>query len=117
MDLSLIASTRTIRKCINKQGWRKVNTKYCSIVNPINKIKRFIYGCTAKLNNEQFDNVNDIDECKVELRYSTYKNWQKSTNKLLTAHNGKFGKPKHQTIKVHLFGEYFAQRIVAFSNI
>ena len=81
------------------------------------KIKRFIYACTAKLNNEQFDDVIDIDECTVELRYSTYKNWRKSTNKFLRAHNGKFGKPKHQTVKVHLFGGYFAQRIVAFSNI
>ena len=32
------------------------------------------------------------------------KNWRKSTNKFLRAHNEKFGKPKHQTVKVHLFG-------------
>ena len=43
LDLCLIASTRTICKCINKLGWRKVSTKYCRIVSPINKIKRFIY--------------------------------------------------------------------------
>ena len=59
-----------------------MNTKYCQIESPI--IKRFIYACTVKLIKEKFDDAFNIDECTVELRYSTYKNWQKSTNKLFT---------------------------------
>ena len=84
-------------------GWRKVNTKYCQMVNPVNRVKRFIFCCMSKLHNEQFDDVIDIDECTVELRQFTYKNWNKPSANLLRAHGGKVGKPKHN-LKLHLFG-------------
>ena len=51
--LNLVASKRTIRDYINKLGWTKVNTKYCQIVSPINRLKRFIYACCCKLFNEK----------------------------------------------------------------
>ena len=58
--------------------WRKVNTKYyCQIVSPINRLKRFILCSMVKINNEDYDDVIDIDECTVELRTTTYKNWNK----------------------------------------
>jgi hypothetical protein len=47
--LNLVASKRTIRDYINKLGWTKVNTKYCQIVSPINRLKRFIYACCCCL--------------------------------------------------------------------
>ena len=52
-------------------GWRRVNTKYCQIVSPVNRLKRFIYYCMAKLNNDNYEDVIDIDECTVELRNAT----------------------------------------------
>ena len=87
------ASTRNISRYI----------KYCQIVSPVNRVKRFIFCCMSKLHNEQFDDVIDIDECTVELRQFTYKNWNKPSANLLRAHGGKVGKPKHN-LKLHLFG-------------
>jgi hypothetical protein len=59
--LFLTASQQTIRRCIRKLGWRKIQTKYCQIVSPINRIKRFVYESMAKKNNENFDNVIDVE--------------------------------------------------------
>jgi hypothetical protein len=57
-----------------------------------------------KINNENFDDVIDVDECTVEMRGFSAKNWHKTTNnKLLRAWVGKLGKPKHN-LKLHLFG-------------
>ena len=42
---SLTASTRTINRYISQLGWRRVNTKYCQIMSPVNRLKRFIYYC------------------------------------------------------------------------
>ena len=103
VQLVLTASVRTICRYLNILGWRKVNTKYCQIVSPVNRVKRFIFCCMAKLQNERFDDVIDIDECTVELRQCTYKTWNKPSANLLRAHGGKVGKPKHN-LKVHLFG-------------
>ena len=102
--LFLTASQQTIRRCIRKLGWRKIQTKYCQIVSPINRIKRFVYASMAKKNNENFYDVIDLDECTVEVRKFSAKNWHKtSNNKLLRAWGGKLGKPKHN-FKLHLFG-------------
>ena len=102
-NLELVAKTRTISQYITRLGWRKVNTKYCQIVTPINRVKRFIYACLAKLNNEQFEECLNIDETTVELRHFTYKNWNKPETGLFQAARGKIGKPKHN-LKIHLFG-------------
>ena len=64
-NLSFIASTRTICHWINRLGWRKVNTKYCLIVSPVNRCKRFIFACFAKKFGENFDNSIAVDECTV----------------------------------------------------
>ena len=70
----LTASQQTIRRCIRKLGWRKIQTKYCQIVSPVNRLKRFVYASMAKINNENFDDVIDVDECTVEMRgYSAKK--------------------------------------------
>ena len=61
--LFLAASPRTIRRCIRKLGWKKIQTRYCQIVSPINRIKRFVYASMAKINNENFCDVIDVDEC------------------------------------------------------
>ena len=54
-ELVLTASTRTINRCINKLGWRKVDTKFCQIDSLIiNRLKRFIYCSVCKINNEQY---------------------------------------------------------------
>ena len=81
-QLSLIASTRTICHWINRLGWRKVNTKYCQIVSPVNRCKRFIFACFVKKFGENFDNSIAVDECTVELRQCTYKNWTKDDRSL-----------------------------------
>ena len=65
-----------------------MNTKYCQIVSPINSLKRFIFCCMAKLNNDQYDDVIDIDECTVDGEEMQHT---------------KIGKPKHN-LKIHLFG-------------
>ena len=41
--LNLVAAKSTIQAYIPKLGWKKVNTKYCQIVSPNNRVKRFIY--------------------------------------------------------------------------
>ena len=102
--LNLVASKRTIRDYINKLGWTKVNTKYCQIVSPINRLKRFIYACCCKLFNEKYDDVLVIDETTVEVRLASYKNWRKSSSVLSRAVGGKIGKPKHSNVKIHLLG-------------
>ena len=46
----------------------------------------------------------DVDECTVEMREYSAKNWHKTpNNNLLRAWGGKLGKPKHN-LKIHLFG-------------
>jgi len=67
-DLRLVASTRTISKAINLMGWRKVQTKYCQIVRPVNRLKRFIFACMAKRFGDNYDDAIVIDECTVELK-------------------------------------------------
>ena len=44
-NLELVAKTRTISRYINRLGWRKVNTKYCQIVTPINCVNQTFYIC------------------------------------------------------------------------
>ena len=73
IELVLTASTRTINRYIGMLGWRKLNTKYCQIVSPVNRLKRFNYCCMCKIHNEQYDDVIYIDECTVELKTTTYK--------------------------------------------
>jgi hypothetical protein len=53
------------------------------------------------VNSENFDNSIAVDECTVELRRCTYKNWTKDDRFLIAAGN-KAGKPKHN-LKIHLF--------------
>jgi hypothetical protein len=96
--LFLAASPRAIRRCIRKLGWKKIQTRYCQIVSPINRIKRFVFTSLAKINNENLSDVIDVD-----MREYAAKNWHKTTNnKLLRAAGGKLGKPKHN-YKIHLF--------------
>ncbi len=84
ISLVLTASTRTITRYCNKLGWKKIRTRYCQIVSFNNRVKRFIYACSAKLNKETFHNTIHIDECSIELRFTTIKNWNKK-NMLLRA--------------------------------
>ena len=100
--LHLVAAKRTIRDYINKLGWKKVNTKYCQIVSPDNRVKRFIYACFCKQYNEKYEDLVVIDETTVEIRLASYKNWNKRDNELLRAAGGKIGKPKHSNVKIHL---------------
>ncbi len=58
----LTASQQTIRRCIGKLGWRKIHTKYCQIVSPVNRLKRFVYASMAKITNENFDDVIDLNK-------------------------------------------------------
>jgi hypothetical protein len=101
-NLGLIASKSTICGWVRRLGWRKINTKYCQIVSPVNRCKRFIFACVAKTYNDKFENSIAVDECTVELRQCKAKNWTKD-NRLLRAAGNKVGKPKHN-IKIHLFG-------------
>jgi hypothetical protein len=52
LDLQLVASVRTISKAIKLLGWRRVLTKYCQIVEPRNRVKRFIY-CGSYIGNRK----------------------------------------------------------------
>jgi hypothetical protein len=101
-ELVLTASTRSITRYCNKLGWKKIRTRYCQLVSPNNRIKRFIYACCAKIFNENYHDSIHADECTVELRRTTIKTWYKS-NMPSRAAGGKVGKPKHNT-KVHLWG-------------
>jgi hypothetical protein len=101
-NLGLIASKSTICGWVRRLGWRKINTKYCQILSPVNRCKRFIFACVAKTYNDKFENSIAVDECTVELRQCTAKNWTKD-NRLLRAAGNYEGKPKHN-IKIHLFG-------------
>ena len=105
VKLKLLASKRTINRYINKIGWKKSRTRYCQVVDPMNRVKRFSFACLVKIYNDLFDDVLAVDECTVELRNSTYKAWNKATGKMniLRTDRGKIGKFKHN-IKVHLFG-------------
>ena len=46
--LGLLASKRTITEYCNRLGWFKIQSKYCQIVTPVNRLKRFIYACYCK---------------------------------------------------------------------
>jgi len=59
-DLNLHASRQTICRALKLIGWRKVQTKYCQIVRPANRMKRFIYACLAKRFWETFDDAIDL---------------------------------------------------------
>jgi len=102
-DLKLIAHVRTISSAIRRLGWRKVQTKYCQIVDPINRLKRFIYCCFCKRYQEDFFDTIDVDETSVEIKFSSNSNYRKPEIGLLRPAGGKLGKPKHN-FKVHLFG-------------
>ena len=102
-ELNLFASLKTISRALHKMGWRHVLTKYCQIIRPINRLKRFIYTCMAKRFREEYDDAIFVDECTVELKVYNPKNWRKDDQPLLRAAGGKLGKPKHG-FKVHLFG-------------
>ena len=100
---SISHSSCTLIIPLNLMGWRKVQTKYCQIFRPVNRLKRFIFACLVKRFGENFDDAIVIDECTVELRIFNPTNWRKDGQPLLRASGGKLGKPKHN-VKVHLFG-------------
>ena len=102
--LGLVATPRTIQNYCALLGWKKVNTKYCQIVSPVNSLKRFTYACCCKLFNEVYEDVTCIDETTVEIRLASYKNWRKPSDVLSRAAGGKIGKPKHSNVKIHLLG-------------
>ena len=75
------------------------------IYNPVHSrgLKRFIFSCQAKIEEDKMDDVTDVDECRVEMRWFTAKTWKKPSQPLFRAIGGKVGKVKHNT-KVNLFG-------------
>jgi hypothetical protein len=95
-------NVRTIGYGIRCLGWRQVQTKYCQIVDRINRLKRFIYCCFYKSYQEDFFDTIDVDETSVEIKFSSYSNYRKPG--LLRPAGGKIGKPRHN-FKVHLFRE------------
>ena len=95
-------NVRTIGYAIRCLGWRQVQTKYCQIVDLINRLKRFIYCCFYKSYLEDFFDTIDVDETSVEIKFSSYSNYRKPG--LLRPAGGKIGKPRHN-FKVHLFRE------------
>ena len=92
-DLVLTVSNRKITRYCNRLGWKKIRTRYCQIVSPNNRIKRFVYGCCAKIFREKFFDSIHADECSVEIRKTTIKTWFKPSL-MLRAAGGKIGKPK-----------------------
>ena len=46
--LRLVASLSTIRKYINRLGWRKIRTRFCQIVSVKNKIERWFNASLCK---------------------------------------------------------------------
>jgi hypothetical protein len=60
-DLNLVASTRTISRALQQMGWRKVATKYCQIIRPVNRLKRFIYACLSKRFKDDLDDAIVVD--------------------------------------------------------
>lgn len=101
-DLQLVASIRTISRALRQMGWRHVLTKYCQIIRPVNRLKRFIHACLLKRFCDDFDDAVVVDECTVEMKLYNPTNWRKDDQQLRAA-GGKLGKPKHG-FKVHLFG-------------
>jgi hypothetical protein len=93
-DLKLIASKRTIGRALHQLGWRHVATKYCQIIRPVNRLKRFIYACLSKRFDDYSDDAIVVDECTVELRIFNPNNWRKDDHQL-RAEGGKLGKAKH----------------------
>ena len=88
---------------MRRQGWHNVQTKYCQIVEPRNRVKRLLYCCLTKHYQERYENTINADETTDELRFCGRINYQKPSVGLLRAAGGKLGKPKHND-KVHLFG-------------
>ena len=102
-DLKLNSTRRTVANAIHKLGWRQVPTKYCQIVEPINRVKRFIYANCCKVFGEKFNNVINVDETTIEQRLCSPMNYRKPGCPSLRPHGGKLPKPKHNN-KIHLFG-------------
>ena len=57
-------------------GWRHTLTKYCQIIRPVNRLKRFIYASLSKRFGEDYDDAIFVDECTVELRIFNPTNWR-----------------------------------------
>ena len=64
-DLNIVATTRTISRAIRQMGWRHALTKYCQIIRPVNRLKRFIYTCLSKQFEEDFDDAIFVDESTI----------------------------------------------------
>ena len=75
--IKFFASLKTISRALHKMGWRHVLTKYCQIIRPVNRLKRFIYTCMAKRFGEEYDDAIFVDECTVELKVYNPTNWRK----------------------------------------
>ena len=86
-DLNIIASTRTIRRAIHQMDWHHAHshplTKYCQMIRPVNRLKRFIYACLSKRFEEDYDDAIFVDECTVELKIFIPTNWRKDYQPLL----------------------------------
>ena len=84
-DLNIIASTRTISRAIHQMGWRHALTKYCQMIRPVNRLKRFIYACFSKRFEEDYDDAIFVDECTVELKIFNPTNKRNDDQPLLRA--------------------------------
>ena len=51
-ELVLVASNRTISRYCNQLEWKKIRTRYCQLVSPNNRIKRYVFCACCRIYNE-----------------------------------------------------------------
>ena len=66
-----------------------------------NRIKRFIYGLTAKSFNERFEDCIFVDECTVEIRKETWAGISRNGPTKLIIFNGNLKGPGYVKILRH----------------
>ena len=66
-ELNIFASTVTISRSIYKMGRRHTLTKYCQIIRPVNRLKRFIYASLSKRFGEDYEDAIFVDEANTHF--------------------------------------------------
>ncbi len=101
LKLGLQMSSRTIQRYLNRLGWVKIKTRFCQVINHVQRIHRFMFAIYCLNTFERFLYSIFIDECTVALDKNSRTQWyRKVPGETRLGFKGKF---KHAA-SVHIIG-------------
>ena len=68
-------SSRTIQRYLNRLGWVKIKTRFCQVINHVQRIHRFMFAIYCLNTFERFLYSIFIDECTVALDKNSRTQW------------------------------------------